>query len=424
MNDKAILYIEDNFHNRRIVRKILTVNGYSVVEAGDGITGLQKIQELKPPLVLLDIALPGMDGMEIAQRVKADEHLQDVPLVALTASAMRGDRERFLAAGCDGYLSKPFKAEELVEVVKNYYNSSNGKLDSLDNGSQRDGLQPLLVEAPEIQAGEKAVDAMNELENKSEREPEVEDTNLDLPVEIETGETDLPLDGDGGVEFLPESEDVFHEEVEVDDVAEYESGEDAAATAEVEMPEDLIDTIEAETEFEDSEEDEADAIFDGKFVDRIVERLEFIDVAPPDVDGVEVDDPEIAHQNSFYGPKTILIIDDNMWDARLLRRLFEAQKYSVEVASDGESALKYLESHVPSAILLDLILPDTGGEQLLTVIRANETTASVPVVVVSVKELEPKARQELEKQADSVWSKELLDYRALFAHVERLMLTR
>lgn len=125
MNDKTVLYIEDNFHNRRIVRKILTVHGYSVVEAEDGITGYEKIKEMLPPLVLLDIALPGMDGIEIAQRVKADEGLQHVPLVALTASAMRGDRERFLEAGCDGYLSKPFKALELVEVVEAFYNGGS-----------------------------------------------------------------------------------------------------------------------------------------------------------------------------------------------------------------------------------------------------------------------------------------------------------
>ena len=126
MDQKTVLYIEDNFHNRRIVRKILQSRGYSLIEAEDGISGLAMVQELKPPLVLLDIGLPGMDGLEVVGRIKADERLREIPVIALTASAMRGDRERFLAAGCDDYLSKPIQAMELINMVGVYY-PSNGK---------------------------------------------------------------------------------------------------------------------------------------------------------------------------------------------------------------------------------------------------------------------------------------------------------
>lgn len=126
MDQKTVLYIEDNFHNRRIVRKILQSRGYSLIEAEDGISGLAMVQELKPPLVLLDIGLPGMDGLEVVGRIKADQALREIPVIALTASAMRGDRERFLAAGCDDYLSKPVQAMELINMVGAYY-PSNGK---------------------------------------------------------------------------------------------------------------------------------------------------------------------------------------------------------------------------------------------------------------------------------------------------------
>ena len=126
MQQKTVLYIEDNFHNRRIVRKILHSRGYSLIEAEDGISGLAMVQELKPPLVLLDIGLPGMDGLEVVERIKADKALRNIPVIALTASAMRGDRERFLAAGCDDYLSKPIQAMELINMVGAYY-PSNGK---------------------------------------------------------------------------------------------------------------------------------------------------------------------------------------------------------------------------------------------------------------------------------------------------------
>lgn len=127
MDQRTILYVEDNYHNRRIVRKILQSRGYTVVEAEDGVTGMAMVRELKPPLVLLDIGLPGdMDGLDVVSEIKADAELRDVPVIALTASAMRGDRERFLAAGCDDYLSKPIQAVELIEKVAVHY-PPNGK---------------------------------------------------------------------------------------------------------------------------------------------------------------------------------------------------------------------------------------------------------------------------------------------------------
>jgi two-component system cell cycle response regulator DivK len=122
MDQKKILYIEDNFHNRRIVRKMLQSRGYMMIEAEDGLSGLEMVRTLKPHIVLLDIGLPGMDGLEVVARIKADEELRHIPVIALTASAMRGDRERFLAAGCDDYLAKPVQAVELFNKVELYFN--------------------------------------------------------------------------------------------------------------------------------------------------------------------------------------------------------------------------------------------------------------------------------------------------------------
>ncbi|MCE7861825.1 MAG: response regulator [Chloroflexi bacterium] len=121
MADRFVLYIEDNFHNRRIVNKVLASKGIRVVEAEDGEKGLDMVRELIPPLVLLDITLPGIDGIEVVKRMKADDVLRHIPVIAVTASAMRGDRERFLEAGCDDYLSKPIQVTELAEMVDKHY---------------------------------------------------------------------------------------------------------------------------------------------------------------------------------------------------------------------------------------------------------------------------------------------------------------
>lgn len=119
--EKVVLCVEDNFLNRRLVRKILSSRGYTVLEAEDGQKGWEMIKALAPPLVLMDINLPKLDGEEVTKRIKADPMLQHIPVIALTASAMRGDRERFLEAGCDDYLSKPIQPLDLLAKVANHY---------------------------------------------------------------------------------------------------------------------------------------------------------------------------------------------------------------------------------------------------------------------------------------------------------------
>lgn len=118
----TVLYIEDHFHNRRLVQKVLTSRGYEVLLAEDGTSGWDLIQRHHPPLILLDIALPGeLDGLDVAAKIKQDENLKDIWIVALTASAMQGDRERFLSQGCDDYLSKPIRVKELLAKIDEFF---------------------------------------------------------------------------------------------------------------------------------------------------------------------------------------------------------------------------------------------------------------------------------------------------------------
>jgi len=112
-----ILYVEDNFQNKRLVRKILTAKGYEVLEADDGQTGVDMATQESPDLILMDISIPGIDGIEATHLIKTNPNTAHIPVIALTANAMRGDRERFLAAGCDGYLPKPISTSDLLRVI-------------------------------------------------------------------------------------------------------------------------------------------------------------------------------------------------------------------------------------------------------------------------------------------------------------------
>ncbi|HET90304.1 MAG TPA: response regulator [Chloroflexi bacterium] len=121
MNDTIrILYIEDDPGNRMLVRRILEAEGFSITEATDGPSGLEIATEMYPDLdlILLDINLPEIDGYDLAKRFRNTPTLQEVPILAVTANVMQGDRELTLEAGCDGYIQKPIDVDLLPEQVK------------------------------------------------------------------------------------------------------------------------------------------------------------------------------------------------------------------------------------------------------------------------------------------------------------------
>jgi|SRR5579859_476203 len=120
MTGQRILHVEDNFQNKRLVKKILVAKGYVVLEAEDGLQGIALAAKERPDLILMDINMPGIDGMEATSRLKSSPDLSHIPIIALTANAMRGDREKIMAAGCDEYLQKPVDNTKLVEVVERF----------------------------------------------------------------------------------------------------------------------------------------------------------------------------------------------------------------------------------------------------------------------------------------------------------------
>ena len=117
---KRILVVEDDADNRRIVAKVLTGEGYEVIEVATGAEAVAAVHRQRPDLIIMDLALPGIDGWEASRRIKAAPDSADIPIIALTAFAMRGDEERARAAGCDAYVPKPCRPQTLREVVRQF----------------------------------------------------------------------------------------------------------------------------------------------------------------------------------------------------------------------------------------------------------------------------------------------------------------
>jgi two-component system cell cycle response regulator DivK len=117
---KRILVIEDTEDNRRIVRDLLESVGYELIEAADGAAGIAMAVEHRPDLILMDIQLPIMDGYEASRRIKSDPTLRHIPIIAVTSYALSGDEAKTRAAGCDGYVAKPFSPRQLLDKVREF----------------------------------------------------------------------------------------------------------------------------------------------------------------------------------------------------------------------------------------------------------------------------------------------------------------
>ncbi|TVR21452.1 MAG: response regulator [Anaerolineaceae bacterium] len=120
MSQRRILVIEDNRDNMTLIVDLLQSMGHEVIQARDGVQGVAGAQEEVPDLILMDLSLPKMDGWTATGQIKADPALNHIPIIALTAHAMAGDREKALAAGCDDYLTKPINFAEFTKKLARY----------------------------------------------------------------------------------------------------------------------------------------------------------------------------------------------------------------------------------------------------------------------------------------------------------------
>jgi two-component system, cell cycle response regulator DivK len=127
MAGETILVVDDNPSNAKLARVLLQEEGYDVHTAADAEEALRVVERCSPKLILMDIQLPGMDGLELTRRLKSSDATRDIVILALTAYAMKRDEERTKAAGCDGYLSKPFDIDQLTRLVAEHLASSSAR---------------------------------------------------------------------------------------------------------------------------------------------------------------------------------------------------------------------------------------------------------------------------------------------------------
>jgi two-component system cell cycle response regulator DivK len=120
MSERTILYVEDNEYNRKIVRQLLSRSSCRLIEAADGEAGLALAQKDLPDLILMDVQLPKMSGLDATRRLKANAPTSQIPIIVITSYALSGDREKAMQAGASSYLAKPYSPSELLAMVKQF----------------------------------------------------------------------------------------------------------------------------------------------------------------------------------------------------------------------------------------------------------------------------------------------------------------
>jgi two-component system cell cycle response regulator DivK len=132
---KKILIVEDEPRNLKLFSDLLTRFGYEIFQATDGEMGVESSRTTKPDLILMDIMMPRMDGLEATRIIKADATTKHIPIVALTSFAMKGDRERTLEAGCNAYIAKPVDIQELLKAVSGFLGTSQSAVLTATGGN-------------------------------------------------------------------------------------------------------------------------------------------------------------------------------------------------------------------------------------------------------------------------------------------------
>lgn len=121
---KTILHIEDNFENRILVRRLLQSASYNVIEAENALQAINHLRSTRPDLILMDINMPDVDGYTLTSKLKTVPSIRQIPIIAITANAMRGDKEKTMRAGCDGYIEKPIDIDTFLDKVEYFLKAS------------------------------------------------------------------------------------------------------------------------------------------------------------------------------------------------------------------------------------------------------------------------------------------------------------
>lgn len=376
MNEKRkVLVIEDNQLNLKLVRSLLDLNGFDVVEAMSAESGIERAGETKPDLILMDIQLPGMDGLEATRILKADQELGKIPVVALTSYAMQGDEKRTLDAGCSGYISKPIDTRAFIPKLENLLGQQPRQLSRSVPGKGTHSNRPRILIADDDPLNIKVMkgklpERMYELFTVGGGVDCVEAANALLPDLVLLDVMMPDLNGYEVTWKLKTSPRTGH--IPIILVTTLDSPEDKAKGLEVGADEFLtkpVSTVELQTRVQSMLK-----------LKKYFEQLELRTQSEMQLvasAGVPVEIPGTKDV-----PK-ILLAEDNPHDLKLLSHYLSNLPYQLMHTADGRDALALAKRKQVDLMILDVLLPGMDGFEICRNLKQDPDTKNIQVMMIT-----------------------------------------
>jgi two-component system cell cycle response regulator len=391
MNSKKILVVEDNALNMKLVRSLLHLGKHEVLETDDGEKGLLMMREHRPDLVLMDIQLPGLNGLEVTSLMRQDPTLREIPVVALTAYAMDGDKQRAIDAGCSGYMTKPIDTRSFLQTIQDYLPAAN-----------KVPMQHLPPDDCTVST------APTKIYGKYLPKVLIVD---DDPFNIKLLTAQIPSDqysvvcAYNGRDALEIAEKLLPELILLDVMMPNMDGYEVTLTLKAmpttsHIPIIMISALQGM-------EDKAKGLKAGaeEFLSKPVNMVELLARINSMIllrryreqlslrmrseeQFIGCDTPSIPSRNEEICQATILLVEDNKKDIKLIKGHLSDFPYEILIAEKGEDAITMMKANKVDLIILDILLPGINGFEVCSAIKElNELPPPQVVIITALDDL-------------------------------------
>jgi two-component system, cell cycle response regulator len=375
MNTSTILVVEDNALNLKLVRSLLTLSGYHVLEAEDAEKGIQMASIHQPDLILMDIQLPGIDGLEATREIKRSEETRKIPVVALTSYAMPGDEVKAQEAGCTGYITKPINTRTFIDSVNGYLNHRKASTPEVRPEKDLFSLRrrilvvdddPLNVKLLASKLPEDQFETITAFSGQEALRKTLKDPPdlilLDIMMpEMNGYEVSQWLKNNPATQDIPIILVTALDGAE-DKVKGFEAGADEFLNKPVNNIE-LLARINSLLRLKYYRE---------QLLSRTLSEKGFSG-------GQAAPDPA----EEARPPVKILLVEDDEKDARMIQEYFVGESYQIEIVNTGEMALDRIQNEVFDLVLLDVLLPGVDGFEVCQRIKSLHQTQGLQVVLIT-----------------------------------------
>ena len=391
MHRATILVIEDNKMNMKLVRSLLQVKNFEVLEAEDAEQGISLVEKYRPNLILMDIQLPGMDGLTATRIIKNNPVLNHIPVIALTSHAMRGDDRKAAEAGCDGYITKPIDTRRFIDTILQYLSINENLPDAQEKKEIDRGKQPgdtyqsrytLLVVDDEIR-NIKLINAMLSSEPYNILQADSGEKALEIinNYGIDLVLLDVMMPGLNGFEVTRIiKNNLGTKHIPIILVTALDGSENKLKAAEVGADEfltkpvnkiEIIARIKSILQMKQYQEQLNARI-------KIGEKL----ALPQKIINFQDRLPQVDVKNSNY-QQTVMLVEDDAQYIKLYKSLVSSEPYKLIVATSGEEAIRIGKQSNIDLLLLDIMLPGISGYDVCEYFRNNLATNNLQIVAIS-----------------------------------------